>query len=189
MRTAAERLDLDVGTGGRRAVDLLIGGIDVLDLEEAALLRRVPTVLGQPDLDLVSGEDHGLVGRLLSGDDAEAKGLIVVGDRCLEIRHGEVHRVLLVGMCGQEYGFHRWFLRVFDRVVGKLLAYKPEDRFASTDELGVAIAAKHIQGSLRVTMGWAMNAAFEESRMPLVALGFMFGLSSSTTGIYRSWAW
>jgi hypothetical protein len=37
MRTAVERLDLDVGTGGRRAVDLLKGGIDVLDLEEAAL--------------------------------------------------------------------------------------------------------------------------------------------------------
>jgi tetratricopeptide (TPR) repeat protein len=65
--------------------------------------------------------------------------------------------------------------KVFDRVVGKLLAYKPEDRFASTDELGVALADKDSQGPLRVTMGWAMDAAFgESSMMPLVALGFMY---------------
>src|SRR4030095_1173249 len=74
--------------GAHRALDFLNSGRHIVDFEETSFLFWIAAVFSEANLDFVAGEKCGSVWRLISRDHLKTKGLLIEGNRRLDIGNG-----------------------------------------------------------------------------------------------------
>ena len=83
-----------------------VRGIDIIDFEEAALLRRIAAVFCQTNLHIVPSKNSATDGRIGLRNDMETHLRFVKRNGPLDIGHRQVHRIVGVRSGSQESGFH-----------------------------------------------------------------------------------
>ena len=80
--------------------------VEVVDFEEAPLLRRIAAILSEPDGDTVACKYSSGMWRLAPRRYAKPEGLLIVWNRCGDIGDRERKRVVGIGHSGKKDSLH-----------------------------------------------------------------------------------